>query len=207
VFPKLQLPLEKMRVVATPGAKPIVGVAEVSIGSLKVAVTSNVEPVSASLMRGSLTAIVTVGGVVSPVTVSVKGAVAFTASPSPIMALMVIVWLPSGAVIPTLTVIVEVKLGVPLAGEKLMVTPDGAPVALRSTEGPPGFTAVTVTVGVVEPPRGTEPDEGETLTYQVLSVKVVVAVLVPSVAVTVYVPCTPFNVCQQVKLPSLSAPT
>jgi hypothetical protein len=47
---------------------------------------------------------------------------------------MVIVWVPVGAFLPTFTVMVEVKLGVPLLGEKVTVTPLGWPLALRLTK-------------------------------------------------------------------------
>lgn len=49
------------------------------------------------------------------------------------VALIVMVHVPGVAVAPTEIVIVDPKVGVPLAGEKLTVTFSGTPVAVRVT--------------------------------------------------------------------------
>lgn len=84
--------------------------------------------------------------------------------------------------------ITEIKGGTPFDGEKFTVTPLGWPLAHKSTSGPPGGFAMPLTVAVVEPPCGTVAELGDTLTDYTLSMNLVVATLVPSVAVTAYVP-------------------
>src|ERR1700730_17782659 len=80
----------------------------------------------------------------------------------PLVPVTVNVEVPTGVVLPVVTVIVEVPLVVTVAGEKLALAALGIPLALRVTVPANPFSAPMVTVYVVEFPAITVCVEGET---------------------------------------------
>jgi hypothetical protein len=76
------------------------------------------------------------------------------------------VYVPTGVVEAVVILIVEVKLGVPDAGEKVALAPDGRPEVDRLTVFVNPAIEVTETVAVVEPPCMTDAEAGLTDTLK-----------------------------------------
>ncbi len=116
----------------------------------------------------------------------------------PFLPFMVIVWSPSAALSPTLTIMVEVPAPVTISGLKLTVTPVGWPLANKVMALSKPLKTAVVIVKVPELPLAMLIDEGAALTVKLgvaaVTVRetVVVSLVLPEVPVTVmlYVPAT-----------------
>jgi len=116
----------------------------------------------------------------------------------PLLPLMVMVWSPSAALSPTLTIMVEVPAPVTIFGLKVTVTPVGWPVANKVMALSKLLEIAVVIVEVPELPLTTLIDVGAALMVKLgvaaVTVRetVVVSVVLPEVPVTVmlYVPAT-----------------
>jgi hypothetical protein len=80
----------------------------------------------------------------------------------PLLPVMVITWVPVGALLETVNVKSDVPEPVTEVGLKLPVTPEGMPVAERATAESNPPVAVTVTTAYPLCPRAREPEVGET---------------------------------------------